>query len=170
VPQRHFIQNNSSNNSDSSNDLILPQLPLEGESSHEIFDDLKYRRVCADVFSSVLCMIVRYPFEVPLQHPNVSYPTPVDERFYSLKRTYFIDGPLLRKWRDNFAAMERNNNTLFTMDKVRTCLEKEAKVQRPNLVLVMFTRHVKGQAEAELYGAIYLSNNKSEPTLFSPAS
>ena len=68
-----------------------------------VFGSLQYRRVCSPIgSSSVVCMTIRFPWSdgVQLQDETVSFPQPVDERFYSLDKdddgdVIIIDGDLL---------------------------------------------------------------------------
>ena len=96
--------------------LFNLHLPFEG--------DLHYRRICATVHSSLLCMTQRFPFEVPVQDPAYDYPHPVDERSYGLKHTKrFIDTEELDACRYNNATTTKS---LHIDDRVKACLDHVA--------------------------------------------
>jgi hypothetical protein len=123
--------------------LISP----EEKIPHVFFQDLKYRRVCSTVYKSVLCLYIRYPFHVPLQDPTVTFPKPVDDRFY--KNSYnlvMVDGRLLELCRE---AFDKGNTTM--PERMQQCLDRSA-LSYANSIVAAYTRQVAGQAEEEWYG------------------
>lgn len=114
-------------------------------------DDLHYRRVCAPVYSSILCLTTRFPFEVSLQDPQYSYPRPVDERYYALdKKAHFIDG------KDALQCKEAMHNQSLSFDiAVQACLDEyAASTKEPNVTAVsVWTRWRLGkESEPDFYG------------------
>jgi hypothetical protein len=125
------------------------ELPSEGEKPHIIFEDKKYRRICAQVHSSILCLILRHPFDVPLQNQNVSFPSPVSPLFYELKGVTILEGSRLDRCRQQNRTSAvvgggSNRKSLF-WDSVHHCLEEEVESiqteqDRNSTVLGVFTR------------------------------
>jgi hypothetical protein len=63
--------------------MVDPPIVPEHYVVHPIYDDdLSYRRVCAPLENSHLCLTVRYPFEIQPQDPTVTYAKPFQEKFY----------------------------------------------------------------------------------------
>ena len=93
-------------------------LKKEEMVGHVVYNDLHYRRVCAPVHSSVLCMTVRFPFEVPEQDRTKDFPFPVDDRMYTLKKNTggFVDG-------EDLEACKQIYTNLSIDDTVKACLE-----------------------------------------------
>jgi hypothetical protein len=122
---------------------------LSLEVPQVVFDNLKYRRVCAQVHSSILCLVIRFPFDVPLQDPTVSFPKPFDERFYQLKPMVLLDGPaLLRDASCQKATTTRSNNATTIEEEEKddddtyylfTCLEAMTR-QHHGAVVALWTR------------------------------
>ena len=72
-----------------SSPLLPPQF---GEEPHVLYDkNLKYRRICSHVHTSVLCLILRYPYELPLQQIQHRYPKPINEKFRRLKHSKILE-------------------------------------------------------------------------------
>jgi hypothetical protein len=119
--------------------LFVPHLPF-GE------DLLQYRRICAPVHSSILCLTLRFPFAVAVQDANYSYPRPVDDRFYDLdKEGRFIDGDYLHRCRNDTAAL--------SMDRgVQACLDWYATIQPNNTVVSVWTRRRQNSTVTDFYG------------------
>lgn len=117
--------------------------PTTQEIPYVEYGDLKYRRLCVGVYESTLCMIIRYPFEVPLQveDGSIQYPYPVDDRFYQLNQpALIIDG----------SELDRCSNELLEHPieaRIHLCLESVA-YHRQNQVVVVFTRQSVNQPEA----------------------
>ena len=165
----------SANSSSSSNEKTgwaqqqqqqrLPPLPQpHGEDPHLVFeDDLRYRRVCAHVHLSVLCLIVRFPFEMPLQDATVSFPKPVNPQFYKISDSYILDGTKLENCRlrqqqqqqqqhslqqqaDNHDIHDYNDDDPSSssfMSNVKQCLEAEAAQASTATAVALFTRQTR---------------------------
>jgi hypothetical protein len=126
---------------------------------HIYLNDMHYRRVCANVHRSILCMVMRFPFPVPLQDPAYyDYPYPVDERYYSLnKRTGFLTSAQLdqcQQQQQQQIAMTTTTKSAYSMDeRVRACLETTAaaaaalggKNDTEDTVFAVWTRHTRQQ-------------------------
>ncbi len=129
-------------------------LPPEGEDPHVFFNDLHYRRMCATVYHSVLCMILRFPFEVPLQDPTVSYPKPVPERMYKLKRYLFIEDADLEVCRNHQATstpstrINNNHSAAAFRHELQACMERFA-LRYPAKLIATFTRQRYSQGQNE---------------------
>lgn len=133
------------------------------EVPHVVLDDLKYRRICTTVFHAELCMIVRFPVDIPLQDANVTFPKPVEVRMYQRSRTRFIDGRPLDDCRRSFLLANstitttptttRENNTNRQDDRTfHDCLEHQSTLH-PDTTLVLFTRRrVAVGGRADWYG------------------
>lgn len=114
-----------------------------------VFGSLKYRRICASIGSkSIICMTMRYPWEVALQDPALSYPHPVDDRFYDLDKhtsLIFVDGPLLRN-------CSQPQQTTFDIDQtIKNCLDAAAGDHLP-AVTVVFSRQQQRDGSISLFG------------------
>lgn len=101
-------------------------LDINNENLYNIhipFDgDLHYRRVCAPVHSSLLCMTTRFPFEVPKQDPERNYPYPVDDRSYSLNHgKRFLTADELGR-----CQTDEQTKSLSIDERVKACLETVA--------------------------------------------
>lgn len=90
------------------------------EAPKVLYSNLRYRRLCANVgISSILCMTIRFPFEVPEQDPNYSYPRPFNRDYYKLNKSngiQIIDGDKLESCKNAAANMSIE-------DAVKQCLE-----------------------------------------------
>lgn len=117
----------------------------EGELMHVFFNDLKYRRVCSTVYKSILCLIIRYPFEVPLQDPTVTFPKPIEDRIYNTTNLIMVEGPYL----ENCRGMDRANRT--KRELIWKCMEETARMD-PTAVVSIYTRQSVGQTEEEWFG------------------
>ncbi|GAX27840.1 hypothetical protein FisN_13Hh053 [Fistulifera solaris] len=130
--------------------------PLDDEPLDQPFlpfgDDRKdYRRVCAQVHSSELCLTLRFPFDVEPQDPQFEYPHPFEERMYDLDPAmHILDGADLIQCRQDTA------NMTSLKDKVLTCLERFALAQTnpTNTVVGVWTRTVltPTRGETDFYG------------------
>jgi len=95
---------------------------------HVVYADLHFRRVCATIQQSVVCLTIRYPFTQPEQHATKSYPDPFDaDAFDGITQTILIDGELLEQCRTNHAD---------PLDHaVKSCLELHADAHTLTAVL-----------------------------------
>ena len=85
---------------------------------------------------SVLCMTVRFPFEVPEQDPNVHYVSPFEPKFYTIEREdglVFIDEEVLR-------ACEMQTRDMEIDEAVKYCIEDVATANENKKVVAMWTR------------------------------
>jgi len=127
---------------------FLPHLPF-GENQ------LHYRRVCAPVHSSILCMTLRFPIEVAPQDPNYIYARPVDDQFYSYKKySVFIDGKDLLACRNITGSIDQ---------VVQTCLDNfAATIKDSNTTVIgIWTRRrlIGDNKEMSLYG-VHMANHQ----------
>jgi hypothetical protein len=132
--------------------LFVPHVPF----GH----DLNYRRVCALVHSSILCMIMRFPFPVLEQDPKYDYPHPVDERYYKLgKGAQFLSTDQLQRCITDEATL-----SLSIDDRVKACLDyvaSTAKGDPDTKVFALWTRRRLDATETHLYG-LHLSPQQGE--------
>ena len=102
-----------------------------------VYDDLHYRRVCAPVgFGSILCMTVKFPFEVPVQDPTATIPKPFQSKFYELDHNalIFIDN-------DRAQNCEIETIDMNSMhDAVKRCIETTSQSGNENKVVAIWTR------------------------------
>lgn len=102
--------------------VVDPPIAPEHFVVHPIYDDdLSYRRACAALGNSFLCLTIRYPFEIPLQDPTVTYVKPFQEEFYNqldLLPLHMIDGVELDYCRYN--ATVRSSSMTST---IRKCID-----------------------------------------------
>jgi len=93
------------------------------ETPKVVYDSLQYRRICANVgISSILCMTIRFPFEVPEQDPNYSYPRPFNKDYYKLDKgngIQIVDGEKLENCKKATANMSME-------DAIKQCLESNS--------------------------------------------
>ena len=120
-------------------------------------DNLQYRRICTKVSRATLCLTIRYPFEVPMQDPTVTYPKPVDQRFYNLTGMVFVDGNVLKQatmcQRPLLPLNSQNNSENTVADQIYACLEQVAETHNLNnlTVVAAFTRQKSNDVEV-FYG------------------
>jgi hypothetical protein len=174
-PQQDYDINNSARSNITSSPFQQPPSPQEqrndGKVDHDDFDDdevphvpfgdWKYRRVCTKMHHhhhdlaqtlSTLCMMVRFPFELEEQvnDPNVTFPKPVDPRMYKLRRSLFIDGPLLDACRLNFTL-----STTTTKHNIshpfHACLEWHSQLNL-DVALILFSRRNAAGGIEDWYG------------------
>jgi hypothetical protein len=107
-----------------------------------VFNDLRYRRVCSSVgVASVLCMTVRFPFEIPLQDTEVRFTKPFTKDYYNLDRengAVIIDEGELDACRIHGA-----NKTVD--ESVKSCLDATS-TDENMVVAAVFTRRQKDGA------------------------
>jgi hypothetical protein len=158
-----------SSNTDYDDDIIFDDIdewgnkketgkPAFVETVEVMYNNLQYRKACTNVgISSVLCMTVRYPFEVAEQinDPKIRYPSPVEPKFYNLKKesVYVIQ---LKDW-IQCKKQHTSSNVEFDEipqldvvdDKVieeclTNCTKEQMKIQpdKGDLVTVLWTRHL----------------------------
>ncbi|GAX12594.1 hypothetical protein FisN_13Lh053 [Fistulifera solaris] len=137
------------------------EYPLDQPFSPFGIDRKDYRRVCAHVHSSELCLTLRFPFAVEPQDPQFEYPHPVQERMYDLDATmHTLDGADLIQCRQDTAAEMTNMN-----EKVVTCLERWTLTQTnpSNTVVGVWTRtELKPtRGETDFYG-VQLSEEQGQ--------
>jgi hypothetical protein len=140
--------------SSSSSSILFEGADQDYEVPIMVYGSLQYHRVCAPVGqSSVVCMTIRYSFEVPMQDPNYSYPRPVDDKFYgrNAKASMIIlDGTVLDDCQTKKNQTTSTNTT--TIDEVvKQCLDSLAATitmnslnnpqQEEVAALVIFFRH-----------------------------
>ncbi len=137
-----YSNNNTQVDGDDDNDYDALEIP------QVMFDDFKYRRVCAHVHSSILCLILRFPFAVPLQDPSVTFPKPFHPHFDQLNSLVMVDGPLLEDCRKNETidtatdGIDNQHHNHTNSSYLQTCLDNLAK-QHPNpgkVVVALWTR------------------------------
>jgi hypothetical protein len=149
-PQQESITSDSSSAIDES--LFVPHAPF----GH----NLNYRRVCARVHSSILCMIMRFPFAVLEQDPNFAYPHPVDERYYKLEKdARFLSTDELRRCITDEATL-----SLSMDDRVKACLDYVATTaggDPDTSVFAVWTRRRLDATETQFYG-LHLSPQQGE--------
>jgi hypothetical protein len=132
--------------------------PAFVETVEVMHNNLQYRKACTNVgISSILCMTVRYPFEVPEQtkDPKIRYPSPVEPKFYDLKKesVYVIK---LKDWiqcKKQYTSSNAEFDEFAQLDVVddkiiEECLTNRTKEQmkmwpdKGDLVTVLWTRHL----------------------------
>lgn len=90
------------------------------EAPKVVYDSLRYRRICANVgISSLLALTIRFPFAVPEQDPNYSYPRPFNRDYYNLDKRngiQIVDGDELENCKNATANMSIE-------DAIKQCLE-----------------------------------------------
>jgi hypothetical protein len=113
------------------------------EVPFQVFDSPMYHRVCAPIgVSSVVCMTIKYPWEVAFQDPAFSYPRPVEERFFELKELYkstvtIIDGNVLEECKNESMDDDLDGQVKHCLDKTA---ESTVEPAAPHRVIVVFTR------------------------------
>lgn len=122
-----------------SNEKFSNEIAEELKLPHVMYDDLSYRRICSPVgIGSVLCMTVKFPFDVPKQDPNKDYVSPFQPKFYDIdqkKGLFFIDKEKLRECEMATVDMDID-------DAVQYCIEETAKSKKGKVVAVWTrTRH-----------------------------
>jgi len=104
---------------------------------HVVYKDRSYRRICAPVgIGSVLCMTVKFPFEVPEQDPNYNFVHPIEPKFYGLDRAnglVFIDKQSLQDCEIQTMDMDDFN------EAVKFCIEQTV-AANPGKVIAVWTR------------------------------
>lgn len=140
--------------------------PHQYEAPHVVFDDLKYRRVCSTIHKSILCMIVRYPFDVPIQDHTAPYPKPVADKFYDLRGgLMFVDGVALEHCQRSYPrSIDDLRVKTPSHRRYYECLEYLA-TQYKGIVLVLFTRKKISQTDDDWYGIVTPSQKQHKQSL-----
>ena len=129
---------------DSGNDSLLG-MSEDNFFIHTVYDDLHYRRVCAPVHSSHICLTMRYPFPIPQQDSKTPYAKPVQELFYDEEvNVHFVDGMELE------ACMDRAETVGDAAVKACLDLHHDATNSDKSTATAVWSRIRNG--ETELYG------------------
>lgn len=106
ITESNALQNSTANSTNPNSGTTREEPPDEDDPYviHTIddYNDLHYRRVCAPVHSSHICLTMRYPFPIPRQDPTLPYAHPVAEQFYQEPvHVHFVDGEELAECEDD---------------------------------------------------------------------
>ena len=116
------------------------EAPPIGEAPHVVYGDLHYRRICARVGQATeLCLTIRFPFPVPLQDSNYTYPRPFTNDWYDLDRDRGL--PILDG--EDLTAC-RTNETFSIDDTVKSCLDRHSTAETGAAI---FTRSIHGTTQ-----------------------
>ena len=132
---------------------LIPPPEDADEITRTVFGNQQYLQLCSSlVFTTTICITIRYPFPVsppPADGPNLRY---VDPRYYDLTGLEIIDDEKLIPYRNLTATDDNVKKSLDDVASSSSSSSSPFGEGEPTVAVAVFTVRKKGQEEFGFFG------------------